>query len=56
MQILAYAIDVVIVGRYENAVKDAFSILEMEAQKMGLIDYAKQNVWSINKREICQYK
>jgi hypothetical protein len=41
VQILAYAIDVVLVGRYKSAVIDAFSILEMEAQKMGLIIYAK---------------
>jgi len=32
VQILAYANDVVIVGRYESAVKDAFNILEVEAQ------------------------
>lgn len=32
VQILAYANDV-IVGRYESAVKDAFNVLEMEAQK-----------------------
>jgi len=41
VQILAYANDFVMVGRYGSAVKDAFSILEMEAQKMGLINYAK---------------
>ena len=33
LQILVYADDV-IVRRYENAVKDAFNRLEMEAQKM----------------------
>jgi hypothetical protein len=44
VQILAYANDV-IVGRYESAVKDAFNTLEMEAQKMGLINCAKQNIW-----------
>ena len=33
VQILAHAGDVVIVERYENAVKDAFNRLEMEAQK-----------------------
>ena len=43
MQILAYASDV-IVGKYEIAVKDAFNTLEMET-KMGLINYAKQNMW-----------
>ena len=32
-QILAHAGDVVIVERYENAVKGAFNRLEMEAQK-----------------------
>jgi Reverse transcriptase (RNA-dependent DNA polymerase). len=31
VQILAYADDAVIVGRYENAVKDAINRLEMEA-------------------------
>jgi len=44
VRILAYASDV-IVGRYEIAVKDAFNTLEMEAQKVGLINYAKQNIW-----------
>jgi hypothetical protein len=33
VQILAHANDVVIVERYENAIKDAFNRLEMEAQK-----------------------
>jgi hypothetical protein len=37
VQILAYADDVVIVARYENAVKDAFNRLEKASQKMGLM-------------------
>jgi hypothetical protein len=37
VQILACTDDVVIVGRYENAVKDAFNRLEMAVQKIGLI-------------------
>jgi sorting nexin-29 len=41
VQILAYADDVVIVARYENAVKDAFNRLEKASQKMGLINYDK---------------
>ena len=42
VQIVAYVNDVVIVRRYENAVKDAFNRLEMEVQKMGLmINYNK---------------
>jgi hypothetical protein len=42
VQILAYAVDVVIVARYENAVKDAFNRLEKASQKMGLmINYDK---------------
>jgi hypothetical protein len=38
VQILAQADDVVIVDRYDNAVKDAFNRLEMEAQKRGFSD------------------
>jgi hypothetical protein len=42
MQILAYADDVVIIARYENAVKDAFNRLEKASQKMGsIINYDK---------------
>ena len=42
VQIVAYVNDVVIVRRYENAVKNAFNRLEMEVQKMGLmINYNK---------------
>jgi hypothetical protein len=36
VDILAHADDIVIVERYENAVKDAFNRLEMEAQKKGV--------------------
>jgi hypothetical protein len=46
VQILAYANDVVIVERCENAVKDAFNRLQMEAQKMG-------SVINYNKAKIC---
>ena len=38
VQGLVYADDVVIVETYENAVKDAFNRLEMEAQKNGFSD------------------
>jgi sorting nexin-29 len=42
VQIVACADDVVVVGRNENAVKDAFNRLDMAAQKMGLmINYDK---------------
>jgi hypothetical protein len=42
MEILAYADDVMIVARYENAVKDTFNRLEKVSQKMGLmINYDK---------------
>jgi ribosomal protein L22 len=42
LQILAYTDDAVIVRRYENAVKDVFNRLEMEAQEVGLmINYNK---------------
>jgi hypothetical protein len=42
VQILAFVDNVVIVRRYENAVKDAFNRLEMEVQKIGLmINYNK---------------
>ena len=39
VHILAHADDVVIVGRYENAVKSAFNRLEMEAKKGGSVIY-----------------
>jgi hypothetical protein len=39
VQILAHADDEVIVERYENAVKDAFNRLQVEAQKNGFSDY-----------------
>jgi hypothetical protein len=42
VQILAHADDVVIVERYENAVKDAFNRLKMEAQKKWFSDYDKE--------------
>jgi hypothetical protein len=35
VKLLAYANDDVTVGRYKNAVKDAFNRLKMEAQEMG---------------------
>jgi hypothetical protein len=38
VHILAHTDDVVIVERYENAVKDAFNRHEMEAQKREFID------------------
>jgi hypothetical protein len=42
VQILAYADDVVIIGRYEKAVKGALNGLEMAAQNMGLmVNYDK---------------
>jgi hypothetical protein len=45
VQILAYANDDVIEGRYQSAVKIAFNVLKMATQKMGLINYTKQNIW-----------
>jgi hypothetical protein len=42
---LAHADDVT-VERYENAVKDAYDRLEMEAQKMGsVINYDKAKIY-----------
>jgi len=42
VQILAHDDEDVIVQKYENAVKDAFNRLEMEAQKRGsVINYEK---------------
>jgi hypothetical protein len=59
VQILAYADDVVIVARYENAVKDAFIRLEKAYQKMGLmINYDKiyGNNMQAKQREIHKNK
>jgi predicted component of viral defense system (DUF524 family) len=47
VQILAYADDIVIVRRYENAVTDAINRLAMEAQKMGPLIITKQNIWKV---------
>jgi hypothetical protein len=46
VHILAQADDAVIVQRYENAVKDAFNRLEMEAQKRSsVINYDKPKIY-----------
>ena len=46
VQGLVYADDVVIVETYENAVKDAFNRLGMEAQKRGSVfNYDKQKIY-----------
>jgi hypothetical protein len=53
VQILAYADDTVIIGRYERAMKEAFVQLETVAKQMGLmINYDKTKYMEVSNSPI----